>query len=81
MAKLLQRMPDELHERLKRHAGENGLSVNRVVNRACECYLAHGADRLPSSDVLAERHSGVDGVPCSTVAPESSSRSISSFSW
>ena len=37
---LSQRMPDDLHERVKAFAAENGLSINGVINQACEYFLS-----------------------------------------
>jgi len=37
-----QRMPDDLHERVKAFATENGLSINAVINQACEYFLSSG---------------------------------------
>ena len=35
-----QRMPEDLHERVKAFATENGLSINGVINQACEYFLS-----------------------------------------
>ena len=37
-----QRMPDDLHERVKAFAADNGLSINVLINQACEYFLSSG---------------------------------------
>ena len=39
---IAQRMPDDLHERVRAFAATNGLSVNGVINQACEYFLSSG---------------------------------------
>jgi len=50
-AKTLQRIPAELHEKLKTLATASGMSVNTIINQACEAYVQYNtapsiADRL-----------------------------------
>jgi predicted DNA-binding protein len=41
-ARLDQRMPDELHDRISKFADELGVSKNALINMACEEFLRTG---------------------------------------
>ena len=61
-AKLMQRMPAELHGRLKELALENKMSVNTLVNQICELYFAKGEKTSPVERRLADLESRVGAL-------------------
>ena len=95
-AKLLQRMPVELHGRLKCLAAENNVSVNTLVNQICEWFFAKDANLSPVERRLVDLESRVGllesaGTVSSTKAPavaegesvvsRAVSQSVSAFTW
>jgi len=52
--KTLQRTPAELHERLKTLAAASGMSVNAIINKACELYVA--SVDMPTLQQRLEKH-------------------------
>jgi len=94
-AKLLQRMPVELHGQLKCLATENNVSVNTLVNQICEWFFAKDANLSPVERRLSDLESRVGllesaGAVSSTKAPAAEgepavsrevSQSVSAFTW
>ena len=63
-----QRMPDDLHKRVRAFATENGLSINGAINQACEYFLASGnyantERRLAALEQWRETVGAVSPVP------------------
>ena len=73
-AKLMQRMPAELHGRLKELALENKMSVNTLVNQICELYFTKGEKTSPVERRLADLESRVGALELTGMGTFSSTK-------
>ena len=76
-AKMLQRMPDALHGRLKVLARESDVSVNALVIQICEWYFAKGKGKLsPVEHRLADLESRVSAIESASATVPSTKASV-----